>query len=73
MEKIANKSKNLKSKMQLLQIKKNMKFPDIDPTAFSFLGFEIKWYGISYAASLILALIYCKTLSKRKKYPLRYN
>ena len=42
-----------------------MNFPNINPTAFNLFGFEIKWYGISYAASLILALIYCKTLSKK--------
>ncbi len=42
-----------------------MKFPNINPTAFSLFGFEIKWYGISYAVSLILALIFCKILSKK--------
>ena len=42
-----------------------MNFPNINPTAFDFFGFEIKWYGISYAVSLILALILCKILSKK--------
>ena len=42
-----------------------MKFPNINPTAFSLFGFEIKWYGISYAVSLILALIFCKILSEK--------
>ena len=42
-----------------------MLFPNINPTAFNLFGFEIKWYGISYALSLILALIFCKNLSKR--------
>ena len=44
-----------------------MKFPDINPTAFYIFGFEIKWYGISYALSLILALIFCKSLSRKYK------
>ena len=44
-----------------------MKFPNIDPTAFELLGFEIKWYGISYACSLLLALSLCKILSKKYK------
>ena len=42
-----------------------MNFPNIDPTALNFFGFEIKWYGIAYAVSLILALIYCKMLCKK--------
>ena len=44
-----------------------MKFPNIDPTAFELLGFEIKWYGISYAFSLLLALTLCKILSNKYK------
>ena len=44
-----------------------MKFPNINPTAFDLFGFEIKWYGISYAVSLMLALIFCKTLSRKYK------
>ena len=42
-----------------------MKFPNISPTAFDLFGIEIKWYGISYAISLLLALVYCKFLSKK--------
>jgi len=42
-----------------------MEFPNINPTAFDLFGFEIKWYGISYAVSLVLALIFCKTLAKK--------
>ena len=44
-----------------------MKFPNIDPTAFELFGFEIKWYGISYAFSLLLALTLCKILSNKHK------
>ncbi len=44
-----------------------MKFPNINPTAFDLLGFEIKWYGISYAVSLMLGLIFCKALSRKYK------
>ena len=44
-----------------------MKFPNIDPTAFNLFGFEIKWYGISYACSLLLALTLCKILSNKYK------
>ena len=42
-----------------------MKFPNINPTAFEIFGLEIKWYGISYALGLILALSLCKILSKK--------
>ena len=42
-----------------------MKFPNIDPTAFTLFGLEVKWYGISYAFSLFLALTLCKFLSKK--------
>ena len=42
-----------------------MKFPNINPTAFEIFGLEIKWYGISYALGLILALFLCKILSKK--------
>ena len=42
-----------------------IKFPDINPTAFTFFGFEIKWYGISYAISLLLALVFCKKLAEK--------
>ena len=40
-----------------------MRFPNINPTAFEIFGFEIKWYGVSYALGLILALFLCKLLS----------
>ncbi len=42
-----------------------MNFPNIDPIAFELFGLEIKWYGISYACSLLLALTICKILSKK--------
>lgn len=42
-----------------------MQFPNIDSTAFELFGIEIKWYGISYALGLLLALNYCKFLSKK--------
>ena len=42
-----------------------MRFPNINPTAFEIYGLEIKWYGISYALGLILALFFCKILSKK--------
>ena len=42
-----------------------MKFPNINSTAFEIFGFEVKWYGISYALGLFLALILCKVLSKK--------
>jgi phosphatidylglycerol:prolipoprotein diacylglycerol transferase len=49
-----------------------MKFPNINPTAFEIFGFEIKWYGISYAVSLFLAYSYSKLLSKKYKI-IKYN
>ena len=42
-----------------------MPFPNFDPTAFTFLGIDIKWYGISYAVSLFLALVLSKNLAKK--------
>ena len=42
-----------------------MLFPNINPTAFEILGIEIKWYGISYAVSLFLALFYSKFLANK--------
>ena len=42
-----------------------MRFPNLNPTAFEVFGFEIKWYGISYALGIILALCLCKLLSKK--------
>ena len=47
-----------------------MKFPNINPTAVEIFGFEIKWYGISYALGLILALFLCKLLSKNSWLPI---
>ena len=44
-----------------------MRFPNINPTAFEIFGFEIKWYGISYALGLILALFLCKYYLKNIK------
>ena len=44
-----------------------MQFPNIDPTAFEIFGVEIKWYGVSYALSLFLALYFCKFLAKKYK------
>ena len=42
-----------------------MKFPNIDPTAFEIFGVGIKWYGISYALGLLLALWYAKKIAKK--------
>ena len=41
-------------------------FPNINPTAFSILGIDIQWYGIAYAAGLLLGLYYSKSLIKNK-------
>ena len=35
-------------------------FPDISPVAFSVLGYPVKWYGMSYAISLLLGWQYAK-------------
>lgn len=32
---------------------------EVDPTAFTIFGIEIKWYGILIAIGMILAMIYC--------------
>tara|TARA_A100001011_G_scaffold384637_1_gene457542 strand:- start:876 stop:1679 length:804 start_codon:yes stop_codon:yes gene_type:complete len=44
-----------------------MTFPNIDPTAFFLFGIPIKWYGISYAISIFLGLLFCKFLSNKYK------
>ncbi len=41
-------------------------FPNINPTAFSFFGIDIQWYGIAYATGLFLGLIYAKCIIKNK-------
>lgn len=33
-----------------------IKFPNIDPIAFSILGFDIHWYGLAYAVGIMLAV-----------------
>ena len=45
-----------------------MIFPYINPTAFELFGIEIKWYGISYAVGLLLALTYCKSISNETSF-----
>ena len=35
-------------------------FPDLSPVAFSIAGFPVKWYGMSYAISLLLGWQYVK-------------
>ena len=42
-----------------------MQFPNIEPTAITLLGFDIQWYGISYALGIFLALIYSKHLARK--------
>ena len=44
-----------------------MQFPNIEPTAITLLGFDIQWYGISYALGIFLALIYSKHLARKFK------
>ena len=39
-------------------------FPNINPTAFSFFGINIQWYGIAYALGLFLGLFYAKKIQK---------
>ena len=41
-----------------------MQFPNINPTAFEIFGISIKWYGISYAIGLFLALAFSKKICK---------
>ena len=41
-------------------------FPNINPTAFSFFGIDIQWYGIAYAAGLLLGLFYSKKIINNK-------
>ena len=43
-------------------------FPNINPTAFSFFGIDIQWYGMAYVTGLFLGLIYAKSIIKNKKY-----
>ena len=43
-------------------------FPNINPTAFSFFGIDIQWYGIAYATGLLLGLFYSKKIINHKKY-----
>jgi len=37
-------------------------FPDIDPVAFSFGAFSVKWYGLAYMAGLLLGWLYIRRL-----------
>ena len=39
-------------------------FPNIDPVAFSLGPLSVKWYGLAYLVSLLLAIFYIKKLSK---------
>ncbi|MBV68302.1 MAG: prolipoprotein diacylglyceryl transferase [Pelagibacterales bacterium] len=41
-------------------------FPNINPTAFSFFGIDIQWYGIAYATGLLLGLFYSKKIINHK-------
>ena len=43
-------------------------FPNIDPVALQLGPLSIKWYGISYAASLFLGWWYCEWMRKTYKY-----
>ncbi|PPR27209.1 MAG: Prolipoprotein diacylglyceryl transferase [Alphaproteobacteria bacterium MarineAlpha9_Bin4] len=42
-------------------------FPNINPTAFSFFGIDIQWYGIAYAMGFFLGLMYAKKILSNKK------
>ena len=37
-------------------------FPDIDPTAFSIGPIAVKWYGLAYAAGLLLGWLYVRRM-----------
>lgn len=39
-------------------------FPNIDPTAISLGPLSIKWYGLAYLVSLLLAMLYIKKMAK---------
>ena len=41
-------------------------FPNINPTAFSFFGIDIQWYGIAYASRFIIRIILFKKINKNK-------
>ena len=42
-------------------------FPNINPTAFTFFGLDIQWYGIAYAVGLMLGLIHAKNIIRKKE------
>ena len=44
-----------------------LNFPNIDPIAIELFGVEIKWYGISYAFSFLLGVVYAKYLIQKSK------
>lgn len=43
-------------------------FPNIDPIAFTVGPLSVKWYGLSYAVSLLLAWRYCEWMQKTYAY-----
>ena len=43
-----------------------MPFPNINPTAFTFMKIDVQWYGIAYAVGLLLGLMNAKIITKKK-------
>ena len=43
-------------------------FPMIDPVLFSIGPIDVRWYGIAYGASMVIAIIMLKYLDKRNSH-----
>jgi phosphatidylglycerol:prolipoprotein diacylglycerol transferase len=55
--------------MPLLAPLAEMPFPRIDPVAFEILGFQVRWYGISYLVAFGLAYLVLRDLARRGRWP----
>ena len=51
----------------------NLIYSHIDRVAINIFGINIYWYGICYAAALIVAILGVKYFVKKDKYPLKNN
>ena len=50
-----------------------MQFPNISPVAISILGFDIRWYALSYIFGFIFAFYYINILQYRHIFVNNHN